>query len=516
MLFLREPRRAAGWPEDERTTVNEASCPAMPAATTLNPPGDIAPADFRQALHRVADMVADYVERVGEYPVVPRIKPGDVRRSLPAQAPLDGEPLDRILDDYRALIEPNTTHWNHPGFMAYFAVTGSGPGILGETLAAALNVNAMLWRTGPAPTELEEHACDWYRQMLGLPDAFRGHINDTASVSSLVALAAARERLAGADIRRKGMAGRSDLPPLTLYCSDQAHSSIDKAAITLGFGLENLRRIETDRDFRLRVDLLEAAIAADKAAGRRPAAIVGTFGTTSTTSVDPLDELAAIAQRESMWLHVDGAYALAANICPELRRHADALARADSIVTNPHKWLFVPVDCSVLLVRDPELLRRAFSIVPHYLTTTETGVTNLMDYGVQLGRRFRSLKLWMVLRAFGVKGLQERIRYHCALAQRFKAWVEAEPGIELVAPVPYSTVCFRAVPNLPPAEQDRFNEQLLAEVNAAGPVFLSHTKLRDRFVLRLTVGNLRTTVRQVETAQELVRRAHQRLLREFR
>ncbi len=463
-------------------------------------------------MHRAADLMADYLEHVQDYPVLPRIAPGDVRRRLPATPPHDPEPLDRILDDYRQLIEPNTTHWNHPGFMAYFAVTGSAPGIIGESLAAALNVNAMLWRTGPAATELEEHACDWVRQMLGLPAQFRGHINDTASMSSLLALAAARESAVDLDIRRRGLAGRTDLPQLTLYCSDQAHSSIDKAAITLGFGLDHLRRIETDGAFCMRVDALEAALAADKAAGCRPVAVVATVGTTSTTSVDPVRAIAAVARRENLWLHVDGAYAVAAGICPEFRALMDGLEEADSIVTNPHKWLFVPVDCSLLFVRQPELLRRAFSVVPDYLTTPETGVTNLMDYGVQLGRRFRALKLWAVLRAFGVRGLQERIRYHCALAREFAAWVEAQPGFELFAPVPFSTVCFRAVSDGAPEEQDLFNERLLTAVNAAGPVLLSHTRLRDRYVLRLTIGNLRTTRAHVEQAWHLINEAHQRLL----
>lgn len=489
----------------QATSSSRKPAPEAPA------PGDTAPEAFREAMHRTADLIADYLERVGEYPVLPKISPGDVRRLLPSSPPIEAEPLDRLLDDYKSLIEPNATHWNHPGFLAYFAVTGSGPGIIGEALSAALNVNAMLWRTGPAPTELEEHVCDWLRQMLDLPAAFRGHINDTASISSLLSLAAARERLVDLDIRHKGMAGRAELPPLVVYCSDQAHSSIDKAAITLGFGLENLRRIETDREFRLRVDLLEAALAADKAAGRRPVAIVATLGTTSTTSVDPIGELAAIARRESMWLHVDGAYALAAGICPEFRGMMEGLAEADSIVTNPHKWLFVPVDCSVLFLRDPELMRRTFSVVPHYLTTSESNVTNLMDYGVQLGRRFRALKMWMVLRAFGVRGLQERIRYHCALARRFAEWVEAQEDFELVAPVPFSTVCFRETRGETLDQQNAFNERLLTEVNAAGPVFISHTKLRGQYVLRLTVGNLRTRPAHLAKAQELILETRRRL-----
>jgi len=478
--------------------------------SAVSHPGDIPPADFRQAMHRVADLLADYLENVGEYPVVPRIQPGDVRRLLPAVPPTEPEPLDHVLDDYKRLIEPNTTHWNHPGFMAYFAITGSGPGILGEALAAGLNVNTMLWRTGPAPTELEEHVCDWLRQMIGLPPDFRGHINDTASIASLLSLAAARQRT-GLDIRQHGMAARSDLPPLTVYASEHAHSSIDKAAITLGLGLDNLRRLAVDEEFRLDPAALEAAIAADRAAGCRPIALVATVGTTSTTSVDPVRPLAAICRREGLWLHVDAAYAGSAAICPEFRKLMDGLEEADSIVVNPHKWLFTPVDCSVLLVRDVDTLRAAFSVVPEYLRTAETEVTNLMDYGVQLGRRFRALKLWMVIRAFGVSGLQERIRYHCTLAREFAGWVESEPSFELSAPAPFSTVCFRAVWETSPERQEELNERLLNEVNAAGPVYLSHTKLRGRYVLRLTIGNLRTTRQHVEKAWELIRQARPRL-----
>lgn len=480
--------------------------------STNEHPGDIPATEFREAMHQTADMLADYLEHVGEYRVVPNISPGDVRRQLPAQPPAEPEPLGRILDDYQRLIEPNTTHWNHPGFMAYFGITGSGPGIIGEALAAGLNLNAMLWRTGPAATELEELVCDWLRQMIGLPDTFRGHINDTASIASLLSMAAARHRLFEYDIRHRGMAGRDDLPALTVYASEHAHSSIDKAAITLGIGLDNLRRIRVDDEFRMDVGALEAAVRADRAAGRRPVCVVATVGTTSTTSVDPVGAIAEVAQREGMWLHVDAAYAGSAAICPEYRALMPGLDQADSIVVNPHKWLFTPVDCSVLLVRDAELVKEAFSVVPEYLRTKDGAATNLMDYGVQLGRRFRALKLWMVMRAFGIKGLQERIRFHCALGQEFAEWVAAEPGFDLCAPVPFSTVCFRAVPALPPEEQDRFNERLLAEVNAAGPVFISHTKLRGRYVLRLTVGNLRTKREHVERAWELIRTGGARLL----
>jgi aromatic-L-amino-acid decarboxylase len=391
--------------------------------------------------------------------------------------------------------------------MAYFGITGSGPGILGETLAAGLNVNAMLWRTSPAATELEEVATDWLRQLVGLPEVFRGHINDTASVSSFVALAVARHRVPGLDVRSKGLAGRPEVPALTVYCSDQAHSSIDKAVIALGLGHESLRKIPSDDTFRMDVTALEAAIAADRVAGRLPIAVVATAGTTSTTSVDPIPAIADVAARESLWLHVDAAYAGSAAVCPEYRALLAGWERADSIVTNPHKWMFTPVDCSVLFVRDAELVKAAFSLVPEYLRTPETGVTNLMDYGIQLGRRFRSLKLWMVMRAFGAEGIRERIRLHCALGREFAEWVRNAPGFEVVAPVPFSTVCFRAVPGGSAEAQDAANERILWRVNDSGEVFLSHTRLRGRHVLRLTIGNLRTTRAHVERAWDLVREA---------
>jgi aromatic-L-amino-acid/L-tryptophan decarboxylase len=475
-------------------------------------PGDLPPDQFRAAMHRVADLVADYLEGVGDYPVLPRVAPGEVARSLPASPPEDAEPLDRILDDYRRLIEPNVTHWNHPGFLAYFAITGSGPGILAEALAAGLNVNAMLWRTAPAATELEGRACDWLRQMMGLPPEFQGHINDTASISSLVALAAARHRLPGLAVRERGLAGRPELRPLVLYASDQAHSSIDKAAIVLGLGHENVRRVASDDAFRLSVPALAAAIADDRAAGRLPMAVVATVGTTSTTSVDPVPEIADLCARERLWLHVDAAYAGAAAVCPEYRALMPGIERADSLVVNPHKWLFTPVDCSVLFVRDPALLVAAFSLVPEYLRTDEPGVTNLMDLGVQLGRRFRALKLWMVIRAFGVLGLRERIREHCAMARAFADRLTADPGFELAAPVLFSTVCFRALlPGADAAAADRFNERLLATVNAAGPFLLSHTVLRGRYTLRVAIGNLRTGRQHLDALWRLLVDAAARL-----
>ncbi len=469
--------------------------------------GDMPPAEFRSALHRVADMIADYLEQVGDYRVVSAVQPGDLKAELPPNAPELGENIETILSDYQRLIPPNTTHWNHPGFMAYFPVTGSGPGILGEALAGALNVNAMLWRTGPAATELEERVCEWLRDAMGLPNTFVGHINDTASIGSLVSLASARHRLRDLDIRRQGMTGRP-LPRLTVYASEHAHSSIDKACVTLGLGLDNLRKIAADDDFRMRPAALAEQMAADAADGCVPLAVVATVGATSTTSVDPVPEIAAIARQHDAWLHVDAAYAGTAAIVPELRAQMPGLELADSLVTNPHKWLFVPVDCAVLLVRHPDLVREAFSIIPDYLTTTEAGVTNLMDYGVQLGRRMRALKLWFVMRSFGLEGLRERMRYHCKLAQEFASWVAADERFELAAPAPFSTVCFRARFDADAETQDRLNEQLLARVNAEGPVFISHTRLNGRFVIRLSIGNLRTRRAQIETTWRLLHEHH--------
>jgi aromatic-L-amino-acid decarboxylase len=470
-------------------------------------PGDLPPDEIRKALHRAADRIADYLENVGSGNVVPAVRPGDVARQLPAAPPDLPERMDAILDDYERLIEPNVTHWNHPGFMAYFGITGSGPGIVAEALAAALNNNAMLWRTGPASTELEERVCDWLRQMIDLPEEFRGHINDTASTSSLVALAAARHRLPGLDVRVRGLAGRPGLPPLVVYASGQAHSSIDKACIVLGLGQENVRRVETDGELRMSLSALAEAVAADRAAGRLPMAVVATVGSTSTTSIDPVSGIADLCAREGIWLHVDAAYAGAAAICPELRALMPGIERADSLVLNPHKWLFTPVGCSVLYVRDQALLREAFSLIPEYLRTDEAGVTNLMDLGFQLGRPFRSLKLWMVIRAYGVEGLRELIREHCALARGLAARIAVEPGFELSAPVPFSTVCFRALPadSDDPAAADRFNERLLARVNAVGPFFLSPTVLHGRTTLRVAIGNIRTGGRHVDALWDLLR-----------
>jgi aromatic-L-amino-acid/L-tryptophan decarboxylase len=460
--------------------------------------GDMDSEAFRREAHRVADWIADYLAAPDRFPVLSRSLPGDIRAALPAHAPAEAENFSDIFSDFERIILPGITHWNHPGFFAYFAITGSGPGVLAEFLSAALNVQAMLWRTSPAATELEEVTLGWLRRLIGLPEEFGGVIYDTASVSSLHALAAARE-LAVADVRTKGLAGRDDLPRFRIYCSEHAHSSIDKAVILLGLGHDAVAHVEGDAEYRMRPDRLEEAIVRDRDAGMRPLAVVATVGTTSTTSVDPVRDISAICGLEGIWLHVDAAYAGVAAMLPDYRWILDGAEHADSVVVNPHKWLFTPFDLSVLYCRRMDALRAAFSLTPEYLRTTEAApVQNLMDTGIQLGRRFRSLKLWMVLRHFGVDGIRERLAHHIQLAQRFAEWVRADTDFTVVAPVPFSVVCFRA------NGSDRFNEQILDAVNGSGEVFLSHTRLNGQFVIRLAIGNLRTTEAHVARAWTLI------------
>ena len=469
------------------------------------PVGDQPPEDFRRLAHEVADWMADYLTDVGDLSVLPCLQPGDVREQLPDSPPDEGEPLDAALTDFREIIVPGITHWNHPAFHAYFSITGSGPGILGEMLTAALNVNAMVWRSSPAATELEELTMDWLRQLVGLPEGFDGVINDTASSSTLYALAAAREGVYP-DAHRRGLFGQ---PPGRVYASDQTHSSVEKAVLTLGLGQDGYRAIETDEAFRMKPDALRAALEEDTAAGVLPVAVVPTLGTTSTASLDPVADIADVCEEFGVWLHVDAAYGGPAAIVPELRPFFAGWERADSIVLNPHKWLFTPVDCSVLYCRRPEELVRAFSIVPEYLRNAETGKTkSLMDYGVSLGRRFRSLKLWFVLRYFGVEGIRDRIRQHVEMAREVAAWVDAAPDWERLAPVPFSTVVLRFAPQgCSGEEQDRINKAIMDHVNESGEFFLSHTVLNHRVCLRIALGNLRTRWEHLDRCWELLQEA---------
>lgn len=467
--------------------------------------GDMDPEAFRREAHRMADWIADYLKDPGRYPVLAQVKPGEIRNALPAEAPASPESFDDIVNDFERILLPGITHWNHPGFFAYFAISGSAPGILAEFLSAALNVQAMLWRTSPAATELEEVTLGWLRQLIGLPDSFEGVIYDTASISTLHALAAARETVVPR-VRTAGLSGRADVGRLRVYCSEQAHSSVDKAVILLGLGHESLRRVACDEEFRMHPDSLARAIAEDRAAGWTPLAVVATVGTTSSTSVDPVEPIAAICEREHVWLHVDAAYAGVAAMVPGYEWILRGSARADSLVVNPHKWLFTPFDLSAFYCRRMDAVRSAFALTPEYLKTIEAApVKNLMDTGIQLGRRFRALKLWMVLRHFGADGIRARLAEHMRLAQLFAGWIDASTTFERMAPVPFSVVCFRARAGSNDSRAaDRLNERLLDAVNATGEIFLSHTRLDEQFVLRLAIGNLHTTEAHVSRAWALL------------
>jgi len=483
--------------------------------------GDMDPDTFRAAGHAVVDLMADYVAGVESYPILPETAPGDLGARLPDHAPEAPEPLRVILEDYQRLIEPNVTHWQHPGFMAYFPSTGSGPGILGEMLMSTLVANAMLWRTSPAATELEQVTVGWLREALGLPATFDGLFTDTASTSTLMALAAARQG-ATDDAARVGL---GDRPRLRVYASAEAHSSVEKACMTLGIGRDGLRRIPVDGELALDPAVLRAAIAEDRASGWLPCAVVATIGTTGSTAIDPVAQIADIAAEAGLWLHVDAAYAGVVALLPERRAPFAGWERADSVVVNPHKWLFTPIDCSLFLTRRMDVLRQAFSLVPEYLRTLDqaTPVRDFNEYQPQLGRRFRALKIWFVIRYFGLEGIRRRLVAHLDLAQRFRAQVEAEPEAEVLAPTPFATVCFRWRPRAfvgregeEPVEVTlaALNEQLMAAINASGDVFISHTRLAGRFTLRVALGGIRTEARHVDRAWELVAEHGRRLTAE--
>ena len=427
---------------------------------------------FREDGHEAVEWVARYLEQVGDYPVLAQVKPGEIRSRLPASPPDEGEPFANVLRDLDEILMPGITHWQSPRFFAYFSVTGSEPGILGELLAAALNQVAFIWRTSPASTELETVVCGWVAQLLGLPSGWHGHIEDTASTSTLAAMIAARH-----------VTGRN-----VVVCSEHAHSAADKAARMLGM---ELRKVPADEDFRLRPELLSLDDVA---------AVVATVGTTSTASVDPVPAIADACERAGAWLHVDAAYAGSAMVCPELRWAFDGVERADSLVVNAHKWLFTPMDCSLLWTSRPAEFRDAFTLVPEFLRTSDEDELNLSEWGPSLGRRFRSLKLWAILRCYGREGLQARIREAVRLAELFEGWVRAAPGWEVCAPRHFSLVCFRL------SASDDENEALLERVNAGGEIFLSHTRLAGRYVLRLAIGSDRTTEADVQRAWDVLRR----------
>ena len=427
---------------------------------------------FREDGALALDWVASYLEHVRELPVLSRVELGAIRSALPASPPDEPEPFSAVLADLDAVLLPGLTHWQSPRFFAYFATTGAEPGVLAELLIAGLNQVGILWRTSPALQELEELTVDWLRQLVGLPEDFRGHIEDTASTGVLAAVIAARARQSDRRV---------------LVCSEHAHSVADKAARLLGL---ELRKVPADDEFRMRPDLLDPQDAC---------AVVATIGTTGMTAVDPVPAIAERCAQAGTWLHVDAAYAGAAAICPELRHHFAGWERADSIGVNPHKWLGVPMDCSVLWTRREEEFRRAFSLVPEFLRSPDDAVS-LSEVSIPLGRRFRALKLWAVLRCYGRSGLQEKLREHMGLAELFEGWVRADPGWEVTAPRHFSLVCFRR------DGTDEDNERLLGRVNDTGEVFLSHTRFAGRYVLRLAVGNFRTTEDDVRLAWDVLRR----------
>lgn len=465
--------------------------------------GDMPKEDFRQFGYQIIDWIADYYERLEDFPVLSQNQPNDLRDALPKSAPEKGEDFANILQDVEKLILPAVTHWNHPNFHGLFSTSTSSVGIFGDMLSTAFDMKAMLWRTSPASTELEPVVLDWLRQMMNLPTEFQGVIYDTASISSLHAIAMAREKL-NLGIREKGMSGRTDLPLLRIYCSEHTHSSIDKAVILLGLGQNSIVKIPTNERFEMDAEKLREAIQDDKSRGYLPFCAVANIGTTSTSSIDPVEQISAICRRNNIWLHVDTAYAGSAAIIPEFQAYFKGYELADSIVTNPHKWLFTPFDLSVLYVKDLDLLKQTFSLVAEYLIVNDT-VTNQMDYGIQLGRRFRSLKLWFVMRYFGQEGLIERLRDHCRLARLFANWVDDSENFEMLAPVPFALCCFRACPKNV-VDLDALNEKIMNEINSSGEAYLSHTKLNGKFTLRLSVGSIRVEERHLRKVWDLLNR----------
>src|SRR5438477_8465457 len=465
--------------------------------------GDTPPEEFRKQLHELADWIADFRGNIESLRVAPNEKTGPVLAQLPTQPPEDGEPFGKILSDVDRLIVPGMVHWSHPMFLGYFGWTTTAPGILGEILSAPLNVNAMTWRTCPAATELETVVIDWLRKWLGLPDDFGGVVYDTASVGVMHALAVAREQIAPST-RKLGLTNR-DLPRFRIYTSNQAHSSAEKTAIALGIGEENVIRVQSDEEFRMDVGSLGKTIAQDQQRGFQPMAVVATVGTTSAASVDPIPEIAKICREQKIWLHIDGAYGGGFAMLPEYRWISGGWGMADSIVINPHKTLFVPLDFSVLYVRDLERLRRVFTLVPEYLRgDTVEAEKNYMDYGIQLGRRFRALKAWVIWRSLGREGIVTRLREQIRLANLLANWIKKDNRFELAAPVSMGVVCFRFI-GADEKKLDNLNSELVERINASGRAYLTQTKLRGRPVMRIGFGNVLTTEEHLRKAWELIR-----------
>jgi aromatic-L-amino-acid decarboxylase len=456
---------------------------------------------FKQHGYKFVDWVADYMAGLEKLPVLSQVKPGEIRNKLPLEPPVQGEPMEKLFDDFKEIILPGMTHWQHPSWFAYFPASNSPPSILAELLTAALGAQCMIWQTSPAAAELEEVALEWLRQMLGLPEGMAGVIQDTASTATLVALLTARERATNFKTNQIGLKKH-----LVVYASEEAHSSIEKDVKIAGYGKENLRYIPTDDSFAMIPSQLEEAVKRDKKIGFEPACVVATLGTTSSTAIDPLAAIGKICRRHGLWLHVDAAFAGTAAILPEKRSMLEGVEYADSFVFNPHKWMLTNFDCSAYFVKDPGVLIRTFEIHPEYLKTgVDTQVKNFRDWGIQLGRRFRALKLWFVIRSYGVEGLQKMVREHIRLAQMFKGWIEEHKDFELMAPVSLSLVCFRLNDGRDEEALDDLNSRLLESLNQTGKVFLTHTSLRGKYVLRLVIGTRTTEERHVKEAWELIR-----------
>ncbi len=460
--------------------------------------------EFRKHAHQMVDWIADYFEDIEDYPVKSKVSPGQITNSLPSEAPFEGEKMDDIFENFKKIIMPGITHWQHPGWFAYFPANSSPPSVLGEFLTAGLGVQGMVWDTSPAATELEEVVMNWLRKMTGLPDRFTGVLQDTASTATLCALLSAREKVTGFKTNQRGFHQK-----LRIYTSSQTHSSIEKGVKIAGFGRENLVYIDTDDRFALIPEKLEEAILRDLENGYTPCCVVAACGTTSSLGMDPLKETGQICQKHNVWFHIDAAFAGTAAIVPEFRYVLDGAELSDSLVFNPHKWMLTNFDCSAYFVKEPEILRQTFSLMPEYLkTAADEKVNNYRDWGIQLGRRFRALKLWFVIRSYGIEGIQKMIRQHVRLGQLFASWVEKDENFEFTAPPNLTLVCFRWVQKgLSEEELNTYNEKLLHRINGQGDIYLTHTKLNGKYTLRMSIAQRNTQQHHVEKAWRIITKA---------
>lgn len=458
--------------------------------------------EFRKYAHETVDWIADYLENVEKYPVKSKAKPGEIISMLPETAPDEPEPFSRIMQDFNEIIMPGITHWESPNFFAYFPANNSFPSILGEMLTSGLGAQCMIWQTSPAAAELEERVMEWLRDLIGLPKDFSGVIQDTASTATLCSLLTAREKYSEYEINKSGFSENK----FRVYCSEEAHSSIEKAVKIAGFGKNNLIKIASDENYAMKAEVLEQKIKDDIKSGLKPLAVVAAFGTTSSTAIDPLEEIAAICGKYNVWMHIDAAHAGTALLLPEMKYLAKGMELADSFVFNPHKWMFTNFDCSAYFVKDAQALLKTFEIMPEYLKTAEDKlVNNYRDWGVQLGRRFRALKLWFVLRSFGTEGIREKIRFHIELAKEFEAKIKESNDFEILAPAYFNTVCFRFSPEgMSEEELNRINEELLEKINADGKIYLTHTKLSGKYAIRMMIGQTNVERRHVERALEII------------